>query len=378
MYTITDEEMNDLIQKYYGTSCDKNNIPIFDLKTLVECGLSFLFAKQHLHGNILTECSEEFSIYQEHKCVVEKKIEKKHKSSFLEISNIQKLDEPPDTLKFCWTGVNLAILTSSFILQGYFKTDLLFQKKFSEAGALTATSDKICIGLLDGTVIHFDPITQNELSTQHHTDIITSMYLENNVVLTSSIDGSIFYKKNIQINSSGVIDVKYINDEKFLCSCFDNSLALYNEGNIKSFVGHKERINSLSFNNFGISSSNDGCVGYLFNDQVFETEFLDISHHKRISVHQFLGYGKDTIILYDVNKNLKIWKEVVQTLNLDTVDHLIAYSCNKNLILKDIRSNEKMSIQLKENITDLEFSQSGNLLLINTEESPLLFEMRYV
>lgn len=378
MFSIKEEDLQNLILKHNSKSKKGDKVPIYDLKNIVEYGLAFIYAKTHLEGNIVQECNEEFNIYKKHKCSKEKAIVKSYKSNFVEVSHITMLEKTENTLKTYWTGYNLAILTSGFNLQGYFRKDLLFQKKIPEACALIATADKILLGLFDGSTVYFDPITQNEVKKQHHTDIITSLSLENGSILSSSLDGSIYYNSKIFINESGVLDCKFISDEKFICSCVDNSLVLYDRENLKTFIGHKDTIKSLSFNKFALSTSKDGTIGYLLQDHLFETEFIGISHHTRLTISQFIGFGMDKIILYDTNLKTEIWKVQENTLNLDVKENIVAYSDKKDIKLKDIRSRDTLSIVLNANITDLSFSESGDMLLVCTDQAPFILDLKYL
>lgn len=377
MIKLTEDDISRLIDKHNKVELSKEKTPIYDLKTLLEYGLTFLYAKTHISEDSVKECQEEFSIYKKHKCTKNRNIATEYKSSFLEVTGMQKMEKAHDVFKACWTGHNLAILTSSFILQGYFKSDLLFKKKCAEAGALIATAEKIYLGCLSGNIAVFDPITQSESVKQHHSDIVTSMYFERNSLLTSSLDGTIFYKKPMHINSSGVFDVSYISDDKFLCSCGDYSLVLYENGNIKSFVGHKDRINSISFNKFGLSSSKDGCLGYLLNDQLFETDYLGISNHKRISVYQLFGYGQDNVILYDTNQKTVIWEDKHETTSLDYKENLVAFSKNRSIAFTDLRSRDSMTVKVDDDIVDLKFSPSRDMILVCTESAPCVLDLRY-
>ncbi|ELA41700.1 uncharacterized protein VICG_01204 [Vittaforma corneae ATCC 50505] len=148
MFSLSEQEIQDLIDKHNGKCMNKENTPEYDLKTVVECGLMFLYGKQHLKGGKVVQCAEKLNLYKKHKCREgDKKICKHYKSRFLDITNINPLEKTQNTLKTCWTGHNLAILTADFTLQGYFKRDLLFQKKFPPASSIIAGADKICVGL---------------------------------------------------------------------------------------------------------------------------------------------------------------------------------------------------------------------------------------
>ena len=229
---------------------------------------------------------------------------------------------------------------------------MLFQKKIPEACAMTATSDQIYLGLFDGSIISLDPISQNSVHEHRHSDIITSLSEENGVLLSSSMDGSIFYNYKMPISEAGVLNCKLIGEEKFFCSCSDNSLVLADKATIKTFIGHKDIIKSLSYNKFGISSSREGTVGFLIEEQIFETELLGISHHYRLNLNQFIGYGLGKVALYDTNLKTEVWSIPENSLNLDVKDSLLAYSFDKNIKLRDIRSKDSLNILLNANITD--------------------------
>lgn len=379
MFTISEQELQDLIDKHNGKATDKEHTPAYDLKTIVEYGLLFLYAKQHLKDGKVVECSSKLDIYKKHKCNTDgNKSKKSLKSKFLEVFNANPLLEAHDTLKTCWTGYNLAILTSDYILQGYFKQEMLFQRAFPQASAVVATTDKICVGLFTGEIIYFDPISQDEITKQCHTDLVTSMRYENGHLLSASLDGSIFYKKKMQISTAGILEAYFITENKFICSCLDNVVALYDAGEVKSFLGHKDRIKTLSYNGFAVSTSKDGTVGFLLGDSEFETRSLGCSMHKRRSMNQFFGYGLSEVFLYDINQFEEIWKLGEKSLNLDLKDDLVVYSTNKGLRLSDIRMKESMDIPLDIQVTDVSFSQTGDMLLVCTEQTPLVFELRRI
>lgn len=380
MFSISEQELQDLIDKHYGRPKSKDKTPEYDLKSIVEYGLMFLYGQFHLKDGKVVPCLEKLDIYKKHRCksVDEKKTTAHITTKFVEVTSIKTLDKTPDTLKACWTGYNLAILTANFTLQGYFKHDLLFQKKFDTASSLAACADKICIGLFSGEIIYFDPIGQNEVVKQCHTDTVTSLYYENGNLLSSSLDGSIFYRKKIQMSDSGVLDVQYVSEEKFVCSCCDHKLVFYDAGEFRLFSGHKERIKSLSYNRFGISTSRDGEVGFLFKENMFEITNLGASLHKRASVHQFFGHGLSSIFLYDVNHRQKLWSLNDSSLNLAVKDNLVVYSYEKDLRMVDMRSRDLLDVPLNVKTTELNFCDFGDILLVCTDQSPLLLDLRTI
>ncbi|KAM0679463.1 hypothetical protein GINT2_002306 [Glugoides intestinalis] len=379
MFTISEQELQDLIDKHNGNISSKERTPAYDLKTIVEHGLLFIYAKNHLKDGKVVECASSLDIYKKHKCSADgSKLKKSLKSKFLEVFNANPLLEARDTLKTCWTGYNLAILTSDYILQGYFKQEMLFQRAFPQASAVVATTDKICVGLFTGDIIYFDPISQNEITKKCHNDIVTSMRYENGHLLSGSLDGSIFYKKKMQISTTGILEACFITENKFVCSCLDNVIALYDAGEVKSYIGHKDRIKTLSYNGFAISTSKDGTVGFLVKDSEFKTRSLGCSMHKRRNINQFFGYGLSEVFLYDVNQFEETWKLGDKSLNLDIKDELVVYSHDKGLRLADIRMKESMDIPLNMQVTDVSFSQTGDMLLVCTEQNPLVFELRRI
>lgn len=379
MFSLSEQELQDLIDKHNGRSRSKDPVPEYDLKTVVEYGLMFLYGKMHLRDGKVVQCGEKLNLYKKHKCKSPaKKAKTEMSNKFFEISNIKALERTPDTLKTCWTGYNLAILTADFTLQGYFKRDLLFQRKFDMASAMVAGSDKICIGLFSGEIIYFDPITQNEITKACHSDTVTSLRYENSQLLSSSLDGSIFYRKKIQISTSGVLEAHYIADDKFICSCCDNTVVLYDFGDARPFSGHKDRIKSLSYNRFAISTSKSGEVGFLVNEKSLEISNLGASLHRRVSPQQFFGYGLTEVFLYDVNKNERLWTMEDHTLSLALRENTLVYAHNKGLKAFDIRSKESIEVQLNANITDLSFSGSGDMLLVCTDQSPLILDIKAI
>lgn len=379
MFSISDQELQDLIDKYSGKPKGRDKTPEYDLKTVVEYGLMFLYGRLHLKDGKVAPCSEKLNIYKKHRCgATDKKLATHLSSRFLEITDIRPLDKTPDTLKTCWTGHNLAILTGDFTLQGYFKRDLLFQKKFDTASSIAAGADKICIGLFSGEIVHFDPISQNEIVKQCHSDTVTSLYYENGHLLSSSLDGSVFYRKKIHISDSGVLDVQYVSNDKFVCSCCDHKLVFYNLGERRFFAGHKDRIKSLSYNRFGISTSRDGEVGFLFKESMFEVVNLGASLHKRASVHQFFGHGLSDVFLYDVNQRQKLWSIGESSLNLAVRDNIMVYSQKKSLKIVDTRTRDTMDVPVNVNVTDLSFSDTGDILLVCTDQSPLIIDLKCI
>lgn len=383
MFSISEQELKDLIDKHYNKSSVKDRIPEYDLKTAVECGLMFLYGKNHLKNGKIENCTVKFDLYKKHKCInksikVEEEASKKiyNKNNFIEILETKTLEKTKNTLKSCWTGYNLAILTSDFTIQGYFKKDLLFQKKLPEACSIVAGADKICIGLFSGEIIYFDPISQNEVYKPCHTDVITSLSYENGHVLSSSLDGSIFYKKKMVISEAGILNSQYISDDKFLCSSKEHKIIFYDSGEIKTFMGHKDLIKGLSYNRFGLSSSKNGEVGFLFNENSFELENINASLHKRSSLHRFYGYGLSDVFLYDVNQRQKIWEIKERSLNLTIKDNLLVYSLGKKLKMVDVRSKESFELPFSSVINDLSFSGSGDMLLISTNDSPIILDYR--
>lgn len=383
MFPITDQELRDLIDKHNGKSQSRENTPIYDLKTVVEYGLVFLYGKMHLKDNKVVPCSEKLSLYRKHKCKKEgskedKKTNKTSKKELLEITEIHTLEKTRSTMKTCWTGSNLAVLTGDFTLQGYFKNDLLFQRKIPQASSMIAGIDKICVGLFTGEIVYFDPISQNEIVRPCHSDTVTSLYYENGHLLSSSLDGSIFYRKKMEISSEGVLDVCYVTDMKFLCACADNKLVFYDTGNIRTFVGHKDRIKSLSYDNFGISTSRNGDVGFLLQESVFEMANLGASLHRRHGPGKFFGYGLSEVFLYDVTRKQRLWSVDEISLNLTVKNEMVVYSAGTDLKVIDIRTHEEMVIPLGVNATDLSFSDAGDMLLVCTDQSPLILDLKHI
>jgi len=379
MFSISEQELQDLIDKHSGRSKGRDKTPEYDLKTVVEYGLMFLYGRMHLKDGKVTPCSEKLNIYKRHRCKAgDKKLNTRLASRFLEVMDIRPLSKTPNTLKTSWTGHNLAVLTADFTLQGYFKRDLLFQKKFETASSMVACADKICIGMFSGEIIHFDPISQNEIIKPCHSDTVTSLYYENGHLLSSSLDGSVFYRKKIQISDSGILDVQYVSDDKFICSCCDHKLVFYNIGERRVFAGHKDRIKSLSYNRFGISTSRDGEVGFLFKENAFEISNLGASLHKRASVHQFFGHGLSDVFLYDVNQRQKLWSTNDTALSLAVRDNIMVYSQKRSLRVMDTRSRDTMDIPVNANVTDLSFSDTGDILLVCTDQSPLHIDLKCI
>ncbi|ELA41699.1 uncharacterized protein VICG_01203 [Vittaforma corneae ATCC 50505] len=121
-----------------------------------------------------------------------------------------------------------------------------------------------------------------------------------------------------------------------------------------------------------------GEVGFLFKESMFEIENLGASLHRRFTTYQFFGHGLSGVFLYDVNQRQKIWSTGDVSLSLDVKEHVLVHSSEKHLKMTDVRSNDTMKIPLNVNITDLSFSGSGDMLLVCTDQFPLIVDLRHI
>jgi len=397
MLELTESEIEALIENHHKNknkpkdrelhkeAVDKEPMrsPVYSLKDILGYGLTYLYAKEHLREGKVMPCEEKFSIFKKHSCeestkFPEQQAPRSYKSSFAELSGIQEITKARDSLRHCWIGHNLAILTSDFNLQGYFKRELLFQKRFENSSIMIATFEKIYIGLCTGEIVYFDPIGQNEKIEKVHTDLITSLCVESGNLLSSSMDGTIFYKKSIYINSQGVLAVKLIADDKFVCSCEDNTIALHENGDTKFFGGHKNRIKSLTYDKVAVSTSLDGVMGVLSREGAFETTEIGCSHHKRVNAHQIVGYGKSEIVVYDVSSKHADQRIKETTQYLDVHENTVAYTRDNRLRIRDMRSNDTIEVPLRAKGRDLSFSELGDMVLVCTDDSPFMVDLKYI
>ncbi|KAI5168342.1 hypothetical protein PAEPH01_0055 [Pancytospora epiphaga] len=388
MEEITDEDIDLLIQRYKNKKTGKT--PVYSLKELVSSGMLYLYGEQHYKNGKITPCSYPFGLYHEHDCTDEcismepTTTSQTHKH--ISIDGIYSLEKSEDSILRCWSGHNLAVITSSFDLHGYYNKELLFQKFFPNSSALLAMSKMIHIGFHSGEVLSFDPKVLRTASVRRHSGTVTSLSHHGSHLLSSSLDGSIFYQRRMNISNHGVLDVKFVNDKQFICSCTDNSIIVYENSNLRSYVGHRTAIKSLTYDKICISSSVDGFFGLLFNERVeagsvqyaYEMRNVGCSMHKQIGNDRAIGYGLDNITVFDINTMERIARYDEPTFSLDFSKNIFAYSTKTKLNLQDIRSPDKVQIEMHRTITGLDFSPDGNILLVSTSNTPYVINMHYL
>lgn len=371
MIQLSEAEIQMLIEDYCNKNKNKKELK-YNLREILEMGINYLYAKEHLKDGKIIPCSKPFSIMHKHHCLESEN----KKTSTVEIIENSLLEKARDTLSYCWTGSNLAILTSDNYLHGYYKNTWLFDMKVEDSSQIVATCDSIFIGKFNGDIVHFDPITQNLIEKRRHSDIITSMYWINNKLLTSSLDGSIFHSKKIDVGNS-VLDVKFMRDDMFMCSCIDFSICVVENEEVKRFMGHSNTIKSITYNKVGISTSLDGQMGILHKDKIDFIKF-GCSMHKREMSHFLVGYGLNDIKFYDLNTKKEEIISRENTTSLSIYENIIAYSLENKLKIIDRRciNESPIEIYFKEKIRNLEFSDTGEQLLICTDDSPYLTELK--
>lgn len=374
MLELTESDIQALIDKH--NSQDKTHArkkqPVYELGDILKYGMAYLYAKEHMKDGKVFACGEPFSIYRKHVCQ-----HKAFRTKLLEVSEVKRLKESRSTLAHCWTGSNLAILTSDFSLQGYIGEELIFQRQVPDSCTVEATGDKIYLGLYSGDIVHFDPISQSEMTRHCHTDRVTSLSFEGNHLLSSSMDGSIFYRTKIPISSSGVLGVRLIGEDMFFCACGDNSVTVYDHGSIKPFLGHRECIKSLTYNRVGVSTSLDGFAGFLYSN-MFEVEDVGCSFHTRVHPHQMVGYGLADITIYDLNRRQVTARIKESTPYADASGDIVVYTVGRSLKIRDLRSAETIEMLLDSRGGEVGLSRSGDMALVCTDESSYVVDLKYI
>lgn len=388
MFEIKDEDIELLIEKYKNRKTAK--VPIYDLKDLVKYGLMFLYGDIHYRNGKVSPCHRPFSLYAEHRCNSEKIMLEPTvfpgPCKFVSVERTKKLDKTKDAVLSCWAGYNLAIITSSFDLHAYFKQELLFQKSFSDSCALAATANKIYVGFYSGDIAYFDPVAQTTVVEHCHSGTVTSLSMKNNSLLSSSMDGTVFYRRKIKVADCGILDVKYVRNNKFICSCEDNSIVVFDNESTRSYLGHQSEIKSLSYGKICISSSADGYFGLLFNEHAeagdgqfsFEMKDMGCSMHRQLSADRVLGYGLNKMVLLDLNKMEVSATHPETTFSVDVQDNVYSYATGNVINFCDFRSSEKLRVDMHRSVVDLSYSPSGDMLLVSTIDSPYILDLRYL
>lgn len=236
-----------------------------------------------------------------------------------------------------------------------------------------ASTNKIYIGLRSGDIIYFDPVSQNLAPKHIFSNEVTSLRVVKNHPISSSLDGSIFYKRKIKISSSGISDVCYVNEDTFICSCDDNSIAMCVDDVIKTFSGHKAKIESLTYQTVGTSSSSDGILGLLLDIKIpKQTHQLmkdfGCSKHIQIPSDKVLGYGLNSIKVHDLSYDTTYLNFPDSTRTLDYKNNVIANGIGTDVFFRDIRTSENFSIDVGAPVSNVSFSSNGCMILVQTPE----------
>ncbi|KAI5150651.1 hypothetical protein ENBRE01_1619 [Enteropsectra breve] len=309
------------------------------------------------------------------------------RSNNIEIKGIHKLFRTQHPAFASWTGSNLAVVGNETQLHGYFKNDLLFSKSFRGCTALAASANMIYLGNAEGEVIHFDPRLQALTALSLHKARVNGIKLIDGEPLSFSEDGTIFYQgleSNLEgaateINTSGVIFAeKY--GSAFVCACRDNSIAVYEDGDITLFRGHTTAIRSLCVaDGICISSSADGVFGLYRSNSSFYMQDVSCSHARSSeSSSLVLGFGLSSVKLLDLNRMDSVFKYREKATAADFYENMVVYGSNRNLCFRDIRCNEPLDIFTGNEILYVKFSGNGDMIYVGTEESPLLVDLRYL
>lgn len=373
MFEVTDEEIEMLLNNQGSVKGGRK--PAYSLKDLVKYGLMYAYGNKHYRDGKIVPCNRPFSLFAEHSCA------EQTREKPVEVVETARLIKSPDSMLHCWAGYNLAVITHSSELHAYFKKELLFSRQFTACSALTAAADKIYIGTDKGDVIFFDPIIQTETVKRIHSKKITSLQAVNSNLLSSSTDGTIFYKKKITISDSGILAVRYVNDSAFVCSCEDNSVILYRNNTITEFEGHEARILSLTHGSVIASSSEDGILGTIHNERSStrcHQSMADIgcSRHVQTPSNQIIGFGLDDIKIFDLENNEIVSSFAEKTVALDYRENLLVYGRSSKLYFQDVRTNSKVLVSVGDDIKGVSFSHTGNMIYIETPGNPHIMDIR--
>lgn len=378
MLEITDSELEALIEKYKNPQM--TNPPALDLKELVKYGLMYSYGQSHYKDGKVATCTSPFTIYSKHKCHTQNTPTSSEivlpKSKFLQIKEVSRLTSAPDCIYSCWTGYNLALLTSAGVMQGYFKKELLFEKTVKKSCIVVASADKIYLGTTDGDIVYFDPINQSIQERHCHTDRVNSMRISDGILLSTSASGTVFYKKQFKVSNFGVIDAYLTGMNRFVCACEDKSVVVIeNDKKILSY-NHESRIRSLSFQRIAISSSDDGEFVFLKNDGSYERKNIGCSIHKQVENMKILGYGIDKIVFDDLNRIGEGFTFLENTKSCDYSNNIIAWAADTYIKFRDVRTNAVMHFNLKVPVKSVNFSDNGDLLFVNTNASPYVLSLK--
>lgn len=388
MLEITDEDIDLLIHHYQGRKVAK--LPVYDLRYLLRSGMMFIYGDKHFANGRISPCSEPFTLYDRHVChgaqAAHAPAVLAGTSSFLEVLDIKRLEKTSDAAASSWAGYNLAVLTASSELHAYFKKELLFERSFSDCCALCATADKIYLGSYSGDIVHFDPVGLTKATKHCHSAAVTGLWMENNSLLSSSADGSIFYKRKIKISDSAILAARYVDDNTFICACGDNSIVVFSRDATRSYVGHTSKIMSLSYRRVCVSSSIDGSFGFLYNvhpsaeQSDFSFQMMDVgcSQHKQMDRDSVLGYGLDRLSLLDLNRmEVGVSYEEAST-SADVRESVVAYAVGSTINFRDVRASERVEVAMHKSVSGLSFSACGDMLFASAAGSPYILDLRYL
>ncbi|KAL6122383.1 hypothetical protein NUSPORA_00565 [Nucleospora cyclopteri] len=387
MFDLTDKDIKDIIINYNKKIIGAKEATVdekigpFPMSYVVECGLKYIYGEQHMVSGQIIDCKTGFM------GCINSKTSHKCKNDFVNI-NLCKLKTKDTCILSKWTGNNLAVITSKYSLDAYYKNELLFEHGLNEISAVDATSSKIFLGTLKGALLHFDPISRSYNSQSRHSAGITAVHCFNNAVLTCSEDGTIFHKKNIKVTNGQVYEAVQTGENTFVCICSDNTVVKVKNEETTSFVGHKDRIEEISYKKVPITTSADGYMGILTNK--LNMINFECSKHRQLLEDQVIGFGKSKLRRFDLNNELisDIYINDSTVLNKTSIEisdcsnNVVAFiteSGSKNkLNLLDLRSNEIVEKELEKKVLDLKFSPSGDSIFIACENLCLMAELKYM
>lgn len=382
MFEVTDEDIELLIDNHRNKKTAKT--PVYRLKDLVKHGLMYFYGDSHYREGKISPCRKSFSMYSTHTChgteAPSTPVIIPTGPGPVEAKEVRRLNKTGDCMLSCWAGYNIALLTSSFELHAYFKSELLFQEQFSDCSALAATADKIYIGLYSGGVVYFDPVSQSKVTKHCHAGTVTNLHMENKYLLSCSLDGTIFYKRRIRISGTGILDARYVSDSRFICACDNNGIAVFDNEATRTYEGHRARIKSLTYDRVGLSSSLDGSFG-LFrwdNGGAFETTDVGCSMHKRLGEYRAVGYGMEQIKAIDLSRMEAVTSINTSSLSVDVKHNVVAYAAGTTVNFRDLRASDNLQVNIHKNIGDLSYSGNGDLLFVVTADSPYIIDIRYL
>ncbi|KAI4290787.1 hypothetical protein PAPHI01_0061 [Pancytospora philotis] len=387
MFEITDEDIKLLIDKHRSKKLAK--APVYDLKDLVKYGIMYLYGATHYQSGRVSPCCSAFSLYQPHSCSTKlppAPATVGPAADFIKIQAIEPLSKSEDAAFVSWAGHNLALVTSGSELHAYFKKELLFKRVFPDCCVVKATSSKVYMGTHGGDITAFDPIEQTVSTISRHSDAITCLLpVGSGGLVSGSLDGTVFYKGSHRITGAGVLDVKYVGEDRLVCSCTDNTVALLDRGRVSTYSGHEMPIASLTYDKLCISSSLDGFFGVLdlhgadgAAGRALTMRDMQCSMHKQFGGCRALGYGLDEVSLIDLASMEKITSYAASSQAADQHGNTVVYASGSQLTFRDFRSTEKTVVDMHRKVMGVSYSAVGSSLLVMTLDTPYLLDLRYV